>query len=217
MIFLVAHTGSLANEKNHKMGLSCFMIYTADMDVYDFDGTLYQGDSTADFLKWCMRRHPRVAFTLPRAGVAAGACMGLHVIDKTRFKAALYRFLPCVPDIEREVERFWAVHERRIGGPCNPHTGDLVISASPEFLLRDVCARRGFPLIASQVDPHTGRVLGPNCSGQEKVMRFRERFGEERIDRFYSDSRNDDPLAMLAEEAFLVNIPENALRPWPTE
>ena len=63
------------------------------MDVYDFDGTLYRGDSTADFVRWCARRYPRVVTTLPITALAAGACLGVHVIDKTRFKAALYRFL----------------------------------------------------------------------------------------------------------------------------
>ncbi|MBQ3300653.1 MAG: hypothetical protein IJH04_00615, partial [Eggerthellaceae bacterium] len=67
------------------------------MDVYDFDGTLYWGDSTADFLKWCVKRHPRIIRTLPRTGIAAVACLGLHLIDKTRFKGTLYRFLPLVP------------------------------------------------------------------------------------------------------------------------
>ena len=187
------------------------------MDVYDFDGTLYRGDSTADFLVWCARRYPRVATALPRAGVAACACFGLRVIDKTRLKGALYRFLPHVPDPEREVERFWAVYESRITGPCRPHPGDLVISASPEFLLRDVCAARGLSLIASRVDPHTGRVLGPNCSEGEKVVRFRERFGSVQVERFYSDSHNDDPMAALAHEAWIVNIPSQRLDPWSFE
>ena len=187
--------------------------YTGPMDVYDFDGTLYRGDSTADFLKWCLRRHPRVALTLPRTGVAAVGCFGLHVVNKTRFKGVLYRFLRVVPDVEREVELFWQARERRITGPCHPKRGDLVISASPEFLLGDVCARRGLSLIASEVDPHTGLTLGANCSGAEKVARFRREFPHTAIGRFYSDSRSDDPLARLAVQAFMVK--GATLRPWP--
>ena len=184
------------------------------MDVYDFDGTLYRGDSTADFFVWCLRRHPRIVRTLPLTGVAALACFGLHAIDKTQFKRALYRFLPLIPDVQREVERFWRAHERKIGGPCQAQAGDLVISASPEFLLRDVCARRNLELIASRVDSFTGRVLGPNCSGAEKIVRFREVYPKCEIDRFYSDSRNDDPLAGLAREAFMVDIPASTLSRW---
>ena len=138
------------------------------MDVYDFDGTLYRGDSTRDFLLWCARRYPSVLATLPRTGVAAIRCFGLHAIEKTAFKSALYRFLARVPYLEAELARFWEARANRIGGPCNPQPGDLVISAGPEFLLRDVCAERGLALIASQVDPHTGHVLGPNCSNDEK-------------------------------------------------
>ena len=189
--------------------------YTNAMDVYDFDGTLYRGDSTADFFKWCMRRHPSIALTLPRTGAAAIACFGVHAVDKTQFKAALYRFLPRIPDVEGEVERFWRTHGRNISGPCHASAGDLVISASPEFLLRDVCVRRGLALIASQVDPHTGRVLGPNCSGNQKIARFREQHPTAIIEHFYSDSRNDDPLASLAHEAFMVDIPAGKITPWP--
>jgi hypothetical protein len=134
----------------------------------------------------------------------AVACYTLHIIDKTRFKRSLYRFLRLVPDVEREVERFWSARERLIAGPCSPKPGDLVISAGPEFLMRGVCAARGLELIGSQVDPHTGRVLGPNCSGAEKVTRFRAVYPDATIDRFYSDSHNDDPLAALAHEAWFV-------------
>lgn len=185
------------------------------MDVYDFDGTLYKGDSTRDFLKWCSRRYPRVALTLPITGMAAAACYGTHgrLLCKTQFKRVLYRFLVHVPDIEREVERFWRARSALIAGPCSPRAGDLVISAGPEFLMRGVCAERGLELIGSRVDPHTGRVLGPNCSGAEKVVRLREVYPDAEIEHFYSDSRNDDPLAALAREAWMVR--DGQLEPWP--
>lgn len=183
------------------------------MDIYDFDGTLYEGDSTADFLWWCLHKYPRIALTLPRTGVAAVACLGLKAIDKTRFKAALYRFLLKVPDVMTEVTAFWKQNEHKIAGPCNPKPGDLVISASPEFLLRDVCEKRDLKLIASQVDPITGQVLGPNCSGEQKIVRLHEEFPDAQVEHFYSDSHNDDPLAALASEAFLVK--DGTLHPWP--
>ena len=36
------------------------------IDVYDFDGTIYDGDSTVDFTRFCLRRHPAVLAGLPR-------------------------------------------------------------------------------------------------------------------------------------------------------
>lgn len=185
------------------------------MDVYDFDGTLYKGDSTADFFKFCLIRHPRIALMLPRIGVAALACYKFHAIDKTRFKSVLYRFLRFVPDVDREVRLFWMRREDDVCGLCDPRSGDLVVSAGPEFLLRDVCLRRGLELIASHVDPHTGNVLGPNCSNEEKVVRLHERYPSMPIERFFSDSHNDDPLATIAKQAFMVDIRKNTVEPWP--
>ena len=187
--------------------------YNARMDVYDFDGTLYQGDSTADFFLHCLRAYPRIAATLPRTGVAAAGCFLFHAIDKTRFKAALYRFIPRVPSVSYEVRRFWSLNECKLVGPCAPHEGDLVVSAGPEFLLRDVCAKRGLQLIASKVDPCTGHVLSPNCSDAEKIARLYERFPDVRIEHFYSDSLNDAPLAGLADKAFFVK--KGVIEPCP--
>lgn len=182
------------------------------MNVYDFDGTLYQGDSTVDFFMHCLRKYPRVAATLPRTGIIT---VGLYarILEKTQFKSTLYRFLTKVPEVMREVELFWSSHEAKIEGPCHPAPGDLVISASPEFLLRDVCERRGLELVASPVDPVTGHVLGPNCHGEEKVRRLRELFPEAQIECFFSDSKNDAPLAALASRAFLVK--DGRVADWP--
>ena len=185
------------------------------MDVYDFDGTMYCGDSTVDFVRHCLKRYPRIMRTLPRTGVAALACLGMHIIEKTQFKAALYRFLPLIPDVGFEVACFWKTHESKIGGPCEPKPGDLVISTSPEFLLHDVCEKRGLVLMGSQVDPHTGQVLGPNCSGGQKIARLQQRYPNAHVKRFYSDSHDDDPLAAYADEAFMVNTRIQTLEPWP--
>jgi len=188
------------------------------MDVYDFDNTLYQGDSTAHFTLHCLWRYQRTLTTLP--GTAAAVLRWKRgIITKTDFKDTLYRYLLYVPNIEEEVARFWQTHEQRIialdgpNGPCSPREGDLIISASPEFLLHDVCAKRGWELMASPVDPHTGHVTGPNCSGEEKVSRFRAAYPDATVERFFSDSLNDTPMARLAEQPFLVK--HGQLSPWP--
>ena len=91
---------------------------------------------------------------------------------------------------------------------------DVIISASPSFLLRDICKELGIgTLIASEADEKTGKWLRKNCYGAEKVVRYREIFGDEKIDEFYSDSLSDSPLAEIAEKAFVVDY-EN-LTPWP--
>ena len=126
---------------------------------------------------------------------------------KEAFKEAFFSFLQGVPDADAWAEDFWRTHERRFRPwyLAQKQPDDLVVSASPEFLLAPACRRLGIrPPIASRVDARTGRYTGLNCKGAEKGSRFREQYPDAEIGQFYSDSRSDAPLAHLARRAFLV-------------
>lgn len=176
------------------------------MNVYDFDGTIYRGDSSVDFYVYCIVRYPWLICFLPYQILGIlGYKIGLT--NKEREKSAYFSFLKLLPDVKRTVEKFWRRKAGRIAVwyQRQKNGSDVVISASPEFLLRPVCGMLGLQnLIASEVDPFTGRFLGKNCYGAEKVRRFRKMFPEARIDLFYSDSRSDSPMAAMAEKAYIV-------------
>lgn len=55
----------------------------------------------------------------------------------TELKEKLFAFLKDIPDIDGEVERFWAEHRDGIGEWYlrQKRGDDVIISASPEFLL----------------------------------------------------------------------------------
>lgn len=177
------------------------------MNVYDFDKTIYAGDSTLDFTRFCYRRHPLLLRFLP-GQVLAFVPYALGLIDKTAFKQRFYRYYRGVKDINAEVRLFWETHKQKIEPWYleQKSESDVIVSASPEFLLRPICAELGVSsLIASRVDSKTGVYDGLNCYGEEKVVRFREVFGEAAVERFYSDSLSDAPLAALASESFLIS------------
>ena len=184
------------------------------MNVYDFDGTVYHGDSSVDFCLFVMRRHPGALRHLP-AFAAAAVQKKTGRISTRELKEIYFRFLTDIPDLCQELMQFWQSHEHKmmqwyldIRQPT-----DVVISASPEFLLDPICRKLGIgTLIASQVDTKTGQFLGENCKGQEKVKRFRAVFPEGKIERFYSDSASDLPMARLAAQAFLVK--KGSPAPW---
>ena len=173
------------------------------MNVYDFDKTIYPVDSTAQFYRWCLGRYPGVWLELPAAAWAF-FCMGTRLKTKTKSKQIFYRFLRHVPPDAPAL--FWREHIKDV---CpwylaQKRPDDLIISASPEFLLRPVSQALGFALLASPVDQATGRYDGENCHGPEKVRRFREKYGDEPVEGFWSDSRSDSPMAALADRAWLV-------------
>ena len=183
------------------------------VNVYDWDKTIFPEDSTAAFCFWCARRYPRVILHfLSLLGCLPAFLSGR--MEKTRFKERLYGFLRYIPDIDAEVQAFWDANFDRIHQWYKAQTSpdDIVISASPEFFLSVPAERLGVRLLASRVDKHTGATTGENCWGAEKVTRLHEAYPDVTIRGFYSDSYSDDPLAQLADQAFLVRGEQ--LLPW---
>ena len=175
------------------------------MNVYDFDNTILRGDSTARFFAWCLLRTPRMWLDAP-GQLANAALYILGLRKKQAFKERMLRFVTMV-DLARQLERFWEKNFARVKPfyLSRHRANDVVISASPEFLIRPACARLGIErVLGSPVDARTGRFAGENCHGAQKVRRFKAAFGEAKIDEFYSDSYSDQPLADLAARAYLV-------------
>ncbi len=176
------------------------------MNVYDFDKTIYDGDSTADFYLFSLKRHKGIFCLAPSL---LGAFLRFYVFkkgSKTDFKQIMYRFLTRC-DIDQDVADFWALHRAKIKKFYlnQQKDDDVIISASPEFLLEPICQSLGIRfLMASRVDKNTGVYDGENCHGKEKVRRFCEIFPNGKIGEFYSDSYSDTPLAEIAEKAFIV-------------
>ena len=174
------------------------------MNVYDFDETIYHGDSTRDFYFFCLKENKRILKYLPMQGYEF-IKFAFGRITKTQFKEKFYSFLKSISDIDSAVLKFWQGHEKNLKGWYldQKREDDLIISASPEFLLTPICKKLGVKLIASRVDKFTGITEGENCWGEEKVNRFYAAGGG-KIDEFYSDSLSDTPLALLADRAFIV-------------
>lgn len=184
------------------------------MNIYDFDKTIYDGDSTAAFVGYCAKHYKKTFITLIPTALAFLLYL-LGIYSKTQFKEIMYRFLKYVPDIDIALEDFWNTHEKNILDYYRTQmsSDDIIISASPEFLLKPICQRLGITrLIASVVDKHTGKYTGENCWGSEKVTRLFDEYGIDKCDNFYSDSYSDTPLAKLADNAFIVR--RNVLSPW---
>ncbi len=186
------------------------------MNGYDFDETIYNGDSTRDFYFFCLKQRPGVLRFLPMQGGKALSWKLLKKIDKTTFKENFYRFFTAVDDIDGMVDAFWESHFKNIKEwyLAQKKPDDLIISASPEFLLRPAIERLGLcNLIASRVDKKTGKYTGLNCWGEEKVRRLREEIPYATVDDFYSDSLSDTPMACIAEgKSFIVK--GDTLIPW---
>ena len=176
------------------------------MNVFDFDGTIYDGDSSIDFWLFCLSRKPSLIRYFPRQ--LSGAFLyksGQN--SKEEFKSRYFCFFEGISDIDFYVKEFWDKQQTKIKEwyKSIQKEDDCVISASPVFLLSEICSRLGIKnLIATKVDKKTGKLIGKNCHDKNKPDFYRNCIGNIEIDEFYSDSKSDEPMARLAKRAFLV-------------
>ena len=187
------------------------------MNVYDFDQTIFHPDSSYAFFSYCLKHFPRTVMQQPGQKLKAVLSFftGGDSADAAPLKETLFSFLSFIPDVETAVDDFWKENEKNIAPWYleQKKTDDLIISASPEFLLCPICEKLGVSLIATPMDPYSGHILGLNCHDREKLRRFRAKYPDAVIDSFYSDSFADTPLAEYAEKAYLVK--KDKILPWP--
>lgn len=183
-------------------------------NIYDFDKTIYDGDSTLDFYLFCLIRRPYLIFIFPYT-CAFFVLYKLGIVQKKKFKEKFFVFLKFVKNIDKLVDLFWDSHLKKIKTWFlnDKKENKIIISASPEFLLKNICDRLKIDeLIASIVDKNTGKFISENCYGEQKLIRLNEKYSEYIIDNFYSDSKSDIYLAKISRNSYLVN--KNNITKW---
>lgn len=178
------------------------------LDVYDFDDTIYDGDSTANFYLYCLKNKPSLVRYLP-IQIWYFIKYKLKLVSKENFKEKFYIFFNGINNIDEYVKKFWNKNENKLRYELIKKTENqkYIISASPEFLLQEICSRKlkNFKLIASKVNKNTGKLESKNCYGEEKVQRLKQEIKEDfKIENFFSDSMSDGFLAELSENSYLV-------------
>lgn len=178
------------------------------MNIFDFDNTIYDGESSFDFFFFCLRDDKKLALHIP-----------MMLIDLILYKTRLISVNRLYADaeklcrelqkreaqLEEKLQAFWEISEKKLKPEICAliRAEDVIITASPKFLIDGILDRLGTEnLIASQMDVHTGRVEYL-CFREEKITQLRRRFGDE-VDSIYTDSLNDAPLIDCAKKAYLV-------------
>lgn len=191
--------------------------------VFDFDHTLYDGDSGSHLFAWLIRRSawrtalallatpvlgPMVAF-LPtrRRGISGYVWIGTVGMRGPR-------------TLDAAIDRYVAGHDAQIRERLLPvalevlhrhrEAGDRVVIATgaPPELARAILAfvaHEAVPVIGTQVGPRLGAIVAVrHCHAEEKMRMLRERgYGEIAI--AYTDSSADLPLLKAARAPVVVN------------
>ncbi len=187
------------------------LCYNVSMNGYDFDKTILKGNSVRKFAGYCFLRLPYLWLLLPEVLLAL-LLYGVKIIKKEGFLRMLEFFVIFVPCRQKFVKRFWDKNFKCIKQwylDVKQPT-DLVISASPAYLIEEICGRLNVRCITS-ASSQNGTVVGKHCYGARKVELYRQQFGQTPLETFYSDSMSDEPMFKMAKLGYFVKGDEITL------
>src|SRR5690554_2169702 len=195
----------------------------APLVVFDFDHTLYDGDSGSHLFAWLIRRSwwrtalallatpvlgPMVAFLPTRRRGISGfvwiGTVGLHHSDT----------------VDALTDRYVLANRDGITPRLLPHAlgvlqqhleagdGVVVATGAPPELARAILAfvaHEKVPVIGTAIGPRLGAVVATRHCHYEEKMRMLREAGYAEIDVAYSDSSADLPLLRAAKRPVVVN------------
>ena len=180
------------------------------MNVFDFDNTIYDGESSFDFFKFCIRKKPSLIKYMPKV-----AAMLLRYKTSKVNKEEVMQFCSDMlyilaeneAGLKESLKLFWSENRKKLKLDLIAmiKTGDVIISASPSFIFDEIRKElNGADIISTQVDLVQMKIT-TICYGENKVTEFKKKYGQIKPDNYYTDNLNDTPMLEIAECAWLVN------------
>ena len=181
------------------------------VNVYDFDNTIYDWESSAEFFKFCVKKYPFLLKYAPKVARTA-ILYKLNVLkleqltDTAKIVGDLMKKWGLINN-DIMIQEFWNKNKDKIKSFMSEKltTDDIVISASPRFLLEEIIGELKIStnnLICSEFSDEG--VLEFACYGKNKIKAYENMYGQQIIDNFYTDSMADLPMIAISKNAFLV-------------
>lgn len=179
------------------------------MKVFDFDNTIYNGESSIDFAFYLIREKKKIILYIPTI-LFSLVRYKLCLISKEKLEAVINNFFEGVMEETESlplfVDQFWKKNSHKLNEGLlrliKPE--DVIISASPVFLFDGV---RGLinteRIFGTEVDFKHKRITWFNF-GDNKVKRYKSLYGDRKIDVFFTDSYNDRDLMKLSERIYIM-------------
>lgn len=174
---------------------------------YDFDKTIYDGDSSTDFFFYMIFHKPYLLLFAPYFLIVL-LLYAVKIVSKKKVKELLFFFIPWFKkSINKTVDKFWAKNANKIYDwySFQKKEDDVIISASLTFILEPIMNALAIKnWISTKYNIETGKIEGDNCYGEEKLKQYKRHYKSHELEAFYSDSLSDLPMMVFARSAYLV-------------
>jgi len=185
---------------------------------FDFDGTITRRDSFVEFIKYCKGVFPMIVGFFINSPWLLGYKLKLISNEKAKERLLTYffsghrfndfqKYCDCfsveivptllIPEALSEIKKLQG---------CG--VSIVIVTASPENWLKKWAGENGIDLIATRLkvsdNTITGKILGSNCHGKEKVARIKMKYDLTEYEEIfaYGNSKSDLYMLELAQHAF---------------
>jgi phosphatidylglycerophosphatase C len=191
--------------------------------IFDLDGTITRSDTLIPFLLGCFFKHPRIRmglFLLPIDIIS-------YLMGRMKATQLKEKFLSAfMGGLKVEWVDSWAkgFAAKLVASGCRSNMlteirrcqqrGDrlIICSASPWTYVQIIAETLGINEVVStdvevQDGSFTGRLVGENCSGEEKLRKLKHYLGNDRYEGTtvaYGDRKSDLPILRWVDEGWLL-------------
>lgn len=179
------------------------------MNVYDFDNTIYDGETLVDFILYYVRHDPRIWRYIPKLLVICFKdAFHLFTVEDAvdAYASFLEGYYVKLDNLEEDTKKFWDRNEKKIKPFYEKirRDDDIIVSGTTDFILDEIMKRMGIKnYVGSSIDKKTGKFTRL-CFLDNKVKIFKELYPDAHIDNFYTDSMNDKAMMDLADHVYFV-------------
>ena len=177
--------------------------------VFDFDNTLYHGESSIDMAFHMINNNRKILLYVPSILINL-AKYKLCLVDKEKAEQSINDFLKFAISDKREVDEivksFWEKNSCKLDQNMIKRIGkdDLIMTAGPDILINGVRDKLNTENIISSIIDTDKREMVYFNFGENKAKRYKELYGDTPIESFYTDSFNDRSMMKLAQKVYIV-------------
>ncbi len=179
------------------------------MKVFDFDNTIYNGESSFDFALFMVKKKKSLIKYLPNF-LYLLVLYKLCLLSPDDFVKRLEKFMGVFMENKeftlKCIKEFWLLNIEKL----YPHMlkkitpNDVISTACPSFLIEEIKdVLNTDHILDTKIDIETGKITMLNFQ-KNKVETFKEVFPKAKVKSFYTDSYNDKPFMEISENVYLV-------------
>lgn len=182
-----------------------------NVNAYDFDDTIYSGESMYDFFFLCLKKDiwlclyaPEVIYRLLQYKRNRLELNTLKNVAEKIVRSFLKRKKITVEEL---VDEFWKKNHHKLKPEFLKmlKKQDLIITGAPRFIIEAIQKELKVEnIICTEVNLQTFKI-DFLCLGENKVKAFLKQYPNVIIDNFYTDSLADIPMMKYAENVYFVN------------